>query len=230
MNAEATPDPLRVALRLSELVSARLCHDLSGLLGTLMGTLELATEDPDNAEQALNLANDAAASLGRRLRLLRAAWAESGDALSVVSLQRLAEGLSHAGRIRLEVTGLEPESEFAPAAARVLLNVLLVAVEALPVGRGVIALSGSARQDVVVTVEGPRAAWPAGLAATLAAPQQLWTLLGGNGNGGTLAPTRNLQIALAVMTARAAGFGLSFLMASVPSESAAPLLLTFSRG
>ena len=33
-----------VTLRLGELISARICHDLSGLAGALVGTLQLAEE------------------------------------------------------------------------------------------------------------------------------------------------------------------------------------------
>ena len=33
-------------LHLAELLAVRLCHDLSGPLGTLMGALELLAEDP----------------------------------------------------------------------------------------------------------------------------------------------------------------------------------------
>ena len=57
-------------LTLVETVAHRLCHDLSGLVGTLMGTLELAEEEADGTE-ALAVAGDAARTLGGRLGRLR---------------------------------------------------------------------------------------------------------------------------------------------------------------
>ena len=38
------------SLRLAELLSARLCHDLSGLLGSLIGVLEIARAENSAAE------------------------------------------------------------------------------------------------------------------------------------------------------------------------------------
>ncbi len=61
------------ALHLADLVGARLCHDLSGLLGTLLGAIEMTIEDTAKPGEALLLADEAAQELGLRLRLLRAA-------------------------------------------------------------------------------------------------------------------------------------------------------------
>ena len=45
------------------------------------------------------------------------------------------------------------------------LNLLLLAAESLP-GGGIVALSGSPGKHVLVTIAGPRAAWPAGFGAS----------------------------------------------------------------
>ena len=47
-------------LRLAELTCARLCHDLSGLLGTIGGALELATDGDQEPSEEVTLAADAA--------------------------------------------------------------------------------------------------------------------------------------------------------------------------
>ena len=62
-------------------------------------------------------------------------------------LRGLADGLSTAGGCDWICRGLEPETRrFPPPAARVVLNLLLLAAESLP-GGGIVALSGSpARQ------------------------------------------------------------------------------------
>ena len=66
------------SLRLAELLCARLCHDLSGPLGALIGVLEIAREEQPDSE-TLALAEETAVELTQRLKLLRAAWGQDGD-------------------------------------------------------------------------------------------------------------------------------------------------------
>jgi len=63
-------------LRLTDLVAARMCHDLSGLLGSLLGMVELLAEEVGETE-AVSISTDTANALILRLKLLRAAWAGS---------------------------------------------------------------------------------------------------------------------------------------------------------
>lgn len=156
-------------------MAARLCHDLSGLAGTLSGCLELAAEDGNagaiggaNAGAiaganagAITLAHEAAEALSARLRLLRAAWTGQCGALDAAGVAQLAAGLA-AGQVSVDVrflTGVLP-----PLRARLALNLLLLAAEALPRG-GVVAVSGSADGTLRVNATGPRITWPASLAA-----------------------------------------------------------------
>ena len=192
------------ALRLAELLCGRLCHDLSGLLGTLAGTLELAAADPDTAVEALQLSSETAATLTRRLRLLRTLWGEDGDALDVAGLRRIAEDLPGAHRAKLDFTGLIADAAIPAAAARLLLNVLLLALEGLPRG-GKIIVRGSVTGEMSVTLDGARAAWPGGLAANLAAAEVQWD---------TLAGPRALQAPLTVLIAKVAGLRLRLLPSS----------------
>ena len=60
-------------LRLAEILCARFCHDFSGVLGSLMGAIELARDEPQANAEALSVGADAALVLAKRLRLLRAA-------------------------------------------------------------------------------------------------------------------------------------------------------------
>ncbi len=155
-------------LQWSDLVAARLCHDLGGLAGTLGGCLELAAED--GSSEAIALAYEAAAALTARLRLLRAAWTEQPGPLDAAGLARLAAGLT-TDRVSVEVWQL---SGVLPAPrARLVLNLLLLAAEALPRG-GQIAASGDADGELRISAEGPRLGWPVGLvAACPAGPQHL---------------------------------------------------------
>ncbi|MBV9736228.1 MAG: hypothetical protein JO209_09990 [Acidisphaera sp.] len=202
------------SVRLAALLAARLTHDISGLLGTTMGALELAHEDPGAGEEALQLAVDAARELGQRLRLLRAAWGPEGGPLGVADLAALAEGLPGRRRVQIDLSALPSTAAFTPAAGRLLLNVLLLGAEALP-GGGRVSLAGDAVREVVATIAGPRAAWPAGFAACLADEAAAWQALGG---------ARELQAPLTALLARAGGLGLSFLMAA-EAEASPPLLV-----
>jgi histidine phosphotransferase ChpT len=206
-------------LRLAELLATRLCHDLSGPLGTLMGSLEMLAEDPESAEEALTLAGEVAAILGGRLRLLRAAWAGGTPALGVAEFRAMAEGLK-TRRLLLDFDGLDAAGQFSPPAARVALNLLMLAADCLPVG-GTVSISGDPRRDLVVTIDGPRAAWPAGFAGFLHDDARAWVAL--RESEGVEA-SRRLQAPLTALIARSCGVRLSLLMAAA-AEAAPPLLM-----
>lgn len=204
--AVAIDDPLRVA----ECLCARLCHDIAGALGALMGSLELAREDAAMAEEAVALASVTARALAARLRLIRAAWVGDGTPLDLAGLAQLAQGLAER-RIHLDLSALAPATVFAPRIARVILNLVLLAAEALPVGGTVwFEMTGP---DLMIGVDGPRAEWPAGIAAALAGEA-------------VIDGPRGVQAPLTVLLARAAGLHLSLLMpATTVGTGGAPLLL-----
>jgi histidine phosphotransferase ChpT len=207
-------------LRLAELLCARLCHDLSGPLGALVGVLEIARdENPDS--ETLALAEDTAVELAQRLKLLRAAWGHDGEDMNVARLRGFADTLSSSRRVRLDLTGLDPDAVFPAPAARVLLNLVLLAAESLP-GGGIIALSGSLADTILMTIAGPRAAWPVGLAAWLSDEPAAWDAI--------FADPRRLQAPLATLLARGPGMRLSMLMPAGTigeGDAAPPLLLSF---
>jgi histidine phosphotransferase ChpT len=194
-------------LRLAELVCARISHDLGGTIGTLAGALELA-EDPAVAEEALALAIQAATELRQRLELQRATWGPTGGVLDLAALRGLAEGLPHARRCTIDFSGLPDNTTFAAPFARVVLNLLLLAGDALN-GGGTVTLTGSGT-DLIVAIAGPRAAWPAGLAGCL------WA---------AIRDARSLQMPLTALFARAFGLRLSLLIPAGPGGPAPPLRL-----
>ena len=205
-------------LRLAERLAARLCHDLSGALGTVMGALELATEDPDAAAEALPVAAEAAAALGARLRLLRAAWGGAAE-LGTEELRALAEGLRRP-RLTIDLSGLAMGT-LAAAEARLVLNLLLLAADCLG-GGGVVRLSGEPGREMVLTIDGPRAAWPPGFAALLASEEACWQAL----DSGESVAARAMQAPLTALMARAATLRLSMLVGvGTPDDQAPPLLL-----
>jgi histidine phosphotransferase ChpT len=141
-------------LRLAELLCVRLCHDLSGPLGALIGILDLAREEVPDSE-TVSLAEETAGELAQRLKLLRAAWGRASDNLDKARLQEFAAGVVSGRRVQLDLDGLAPNRLFSPEAGRVLLNLLLLAAECLP-GGGMIALADAPSNGVLLTISGAR--------------------------------------------------------------------------
>jgi histidine phosphotransferase ChpT len=208
------------SLRLAHLLATRLCHDLSGPLGGLCAALGEVPGDPD----ALPLALDATLALRRRLELARLAWGDPPVGLDRARLAELAAGLPNAARLRLELAELAAAPAFRAAAARVVLNALLLAADSLH-GIGMVALAGDPAGQVLVTIAGQRATWPVGLGAMLANPGAAWDAVA------ALAPPpaglRQLAAPLTALLARAAGVRAALLLAGRP-EQAPPLLLDFA--
>jgi histidine phosphotransferase ChpT len=200
-------------LRLAELVCARMSHDLSGPVATLAGALELA-DDPAVATEALALANQAAIELRQRLEVQRATWGPTAGPLDLATLRRLAEGLPHARRCIIDFSALPDGTIFSAPFARVVLNLLLLAGDAMN-GSGEVTLAGSG-SDLIIAIAGPRAAWPNGLAGCLASETTAWA---------TLRDARSLQMPLTILLARALGLRLSLLMTTGPGGPAPPLRL-----
>lgn len=201
-------------MRLSELVCARFCHDLAGPLGSLAGMIELARDDVGASAEALSVMEDATAEMGQRLRLLRAAWTGDGGAMDVSELRVLAQGLPNARRLRLDLDAMTP-TVMATGIARTILNLLLLASESLPAG-GRIELSGDPGTQMMLRIEGQRAAWPAGLGLLFSDDSAAWAALDG---------PRTLAGPLAALTARSLGIGLSMLI-GIGQDGPSPLLLS----
>ena len=152
-------------LRLVEFVCARLCHDLGGLIGTVGNAIEMVAEDARRDDEVLAFASSAAKSLSQRLRLLRAASGPETDPVALAALVRLAAPPLGARRIGLDVRMLTPDCVFPAPVARVLLNLIVLACDCLPKG-GTIVLMGEP-SDLLLRINGPAAAWPAGFTACM---------------------------------------------------------------
>ncbi len=153
------------SVQLAELLCARLCHDLGGPVASLAGAVELAPPDaPDLTEIAA-----ASTEIGLRLRLLRAAFGSGGMRLDLPLLVELAAGVPGGERVTLDLSGLPRGDSFSPTLGRMLLNLLLLAPEAMPRG-GTLALSRVDDAGVLARIAGPRAAWPNGFAGYVADP------------------------------------------------------------
>jgi histidine phosphotransferase ChpT len=209
-------------VQLAEMVCVRFSHELSGLLGSLSGVLELVAEAQESPTEEMALATETATELMRRLMLLRAAWGGTSEDMDLATLRTRMRGVVGNHRVQLDLDALADGSVFPPPMARLVLNVMLLAGESLPRG-GVLALSGDATSQVVAQIAGPGAAWPPTLALCIADETQAWAALGN---------PRGLQAPLTALIARAMGMRLSLMMATGPAAviGAPPPLVLAPRG
>ena len=205
------------ALHLAELLCSRLCHDLSGPLGTLVGVIEIAREEQAESE-TLDLADATAAHLVNRLRLLRAAWGQQSEELDLARLRSYASALADSRRLTVDLDAVHVAAAIPSDASRLVLNALLLAAESLPSG-GSIALAGSPGDSLIMTIAGPHAGWPAGFATFLTDETAA---------AAALTSARRIQAPLTALIARALGFRLSLLMPVSATAQPPPLLLSFA--
>ena len=184
------------SVALVETVAARLCHDLSGLMGTLIGTLELAEEEGDGTE-ALAVSSEAARELGGRLRLLRAAW---GGVAGGRDAADMAELLSHAAGFPRSRTDWSAagSGQFDAAISRLLLNLAMVGLESLPRG-GTVRLAAAPGAGMTVALDGTGARWP-----------EPWVEAVRRGGAITMPESRQVGMALTLEFARADRIALSW--------------------
>ena len=162
------------------------------------------------------MAAEAAMMLGHRLRLMRAAWGCEGCTMDGRDLRALATGLPLARRVRVTLDGIRPERKFSAASARVLLNLLMLAVESVS-GEGVVTMNETARDQFVLSISGPRAAWPEGFAGQLADPQVALKAT-------TTCGPRLLQAPLSALITHQSGVRVTILMGS-NGQATAPLVI-----
>ncbi|WP_198373400.1 histidine phosphotransferase family protein, partial [Roseomonas rosulenta] len=150
-------------LRLARLVGLRLCHDISGVAGTVGNALELM----DGAGgEAADLAVDAAGVLRRRLLLWRALLGGQGES-PLGTVLGLAAGEIAGGRATVDAAALDAGTMLGEDVVPVLLAAVLLGGEALPRG-GVVRLVGDPGRELAVLPDGPRAAWPPALLRAVA--------------------------------------------------------------
>ncbi len=128
---------------LVEFLCARLCHDLSGPVGAAAAGAELLNDEGGADSQTLGLVADSAAAAAMRLRYFRAAFGPAGRAQPATDLRDLIAAylgsLMSSGAAGLELQWQACDI-VAAEWARLVLNLVLVARDALPRG-GLIVVS-----------------------------------------------------------------------------------------
>jgi histidine phosphotransferase ChpT len=201
-----------------ELVCARLCHDLGGLIGTVGNALEMVAEDTDRQNEVLAFAMSAAKALTQRLRLMRAAWGPEVDALAISELLDLAVPPLAARRVGIDTRTLSPGCVFPPRVGRVVLNLIILAGDSLPKG-GTISLAGEP-EDLLIRIDGLDAAWPPGLTACMHDESAAIAALSG---------ARSVQMPLTVLLALSRKLRLSPVLGPVSGIEALRLVASGSK-
>jgi histidine phosphotransferase ChpT len=125
------------ALDLAALLCSRVCHDLISPVGAIVNGLEVLEEDKDEETKtfALDLIKKSAGQASAKLQFCRLAFGAAGSAGAQIELgdaEKAARGLIEDGKTTI-VWNL-PRELVAKNRAKLLLNMLMVAVGAIPRG------------------------------------------------------------------------------------------------
>lgn len=146
----------------ASLLCSRLCHDLLSPVGALNNGLELLADetDPDMRARCVELLSESARASANKLKFFRLAFGASGgfgDSVDTREAKAAIDGLyGHDGRIAVE--WLVADSVLPKTAIKVLLNLVLIAGDALVRG-GRLDIGAEAAGDgyeIVIRAEGPR--------------------------------------------------------------------------
>ena len=137
---------------LARLVGARLVHDLTGPLGSVMAAAGLAA----GAARSDAILAETVADLLARGRLYAAVFG-AAEAVEVGEMRAMLAGAPGAHRVSFDIGAVPPG--LPPALAQIMLAAAMLAAEALPRGGSVTIGSGPGGGTVVLP-EGRMAAWP----------------------------------------------------------------------
>lgn len=167
-----------VELKAAQLLCSRLCHDLVGPASAVNAGVELMAEPGAGShDDALALIGASAAQLNRRLAFFRAAFglgAFAGGTVAVAETGALAAGLLADGRVALDWPPADDPgtaAEIPGAAARLILNMVLLGAGSLPRGGDLaVRVAGLAEgTGVAMTAAGPGAGLREDVRAAMAA-------------------------------------------------------------
>jgi histidine phosphotransferase ChpT len=171
------------AIDLASLLCSRLCHDLLSPVGALNNGLELMADeqDPEMRERCLELLAESAKASASKLKFFRLAFGAAGgfgDMIDTREAKAALDGL-FGGDKRVELGWIIEDDELPKGAVKLLLNLALIAGDALVRGgRLDVGAEHDGRLELVIRAEGPR---------ILLDPSLRETILKGS-SGGTVEP------------------------------------------
>jgi histidine phosphotransferase ChpT len=163
-----------VDMRVLELLTARLCHDLAGPIAAVGNGAELLDdEDPDFARQAAKLIAESAATASRRLQLFRFVYGLSAGVSAGPSPHALATEYFAGGPVACDYP--EAARQLDAPWQRLGCGLLLIAGEALPRGGKLTLLARDRGMEVAASGEGRGPSGETVEALTLTAPVEALT-------------------------------------------------------
>jgi histidine phosphotransferase ChpT len=146
----------------ASLLCSRLCHDLLSPVGALNNGIELLADehDPEMRARCLDLLAESARASANKLKFFRLAFGAAGGFADVVDTREARaaiEGL-FGGDGRIQLGWMVDEPTMSKAALKVLLNLVLIAGDALVRGGSLDVGAEKNEQglDIVVRAEGTR--------------------------------------------------------------------------
>jgi histidine phosphotransferase ChpT len=128
---------MKIDLRVAELLTSRLCHDLVGPIGAVGNGLELlGDEEFGMADDAMKLTTSSARQASNILQFFRLAYGMAGARVGpdYAQLRDLSAALLEPSRTKLDWTAVQAPAGAPDGLAKVLLNMVALGHEALPRG------------------------------------------------------------------------------------------------
>jgi histidine phosphotransferase ChpT len=189
-------------LDLAALLCSRVCHDVISPVGAIVNALEVLEEDdPSMREFALELIKKSARNASARLQFARLAFGAAGSAGAMIDLGdagNVANGFLNDEKLSLDWEA--PRALLPKNQVKLLLNLLLIATQAVPRGGKLISRA---------SVEGEQGSFEITATGSHARiPPHVETLIAGESEGGTI-DAHAVQPVYTGMVARAAGMTIS---------------------
>lgn len=194
------------ALDLAALLCSRVCHDVISPVGAIVNGLEVLEDESEASmrEFALDLIKKSARQASARLQFCRLAFGAAGSAGASIDLgdaEQVAKGFIHDDKVQLSWNAprlLLPKNQ-----VKLLLNLLLIAVNAIPRG-------GQINLSLEMVEEKPRIRIiSTGLNARI--PAHAEALMRGEPESGTV-DAHGVQVYYTGQIAKAANLGVTFAL------------------
>lgn len=134
---------LQIDLRVAELLTSRLCHDLVSPIGAVNNGMELLEEDlePDMLGDAVQLAAGSARQASATVQFYRLAYGQAGRQVDMGpdQLRQLAESYLRPQKATLDWHTDALIAQGPEGAGKLLLNLIALALETLPRGGNIVA-------------------------------------------------------------------------------------------
>lgn len=144
-------------IRLAQLLTTRLCHDLAGPIGAVNNGIEfLGEEAAEIREDALQLAASSAAQALQRLQFYRHLYGiiKQGGEASNAELQQLATKAIQTDRLAIDWSGWLPDATLTRQKGQLLLHMVLLVSQSLLKGGTVRVMVRRDGESINIQVEG----------------------------------------------------------------------------